>query len=256
MSDTDFSGQRLLVIGGSRGVGRAIALAGAARGADVAILYRSAVEEAEAVLTAIRAEGRAAHAVQADLADAQATQAAIDMAAEKLGGISLLAHAAGAMGQWASVAEMAPADWQRYIAVDLNGCFHALHAAIPHLRRQGGAILAISSIASQMCQARNAQGAAAKAGVEALFRVTAKEEARHKIRANALAIGLTQTDMAQTAFDAWGPETSARIIKGIPLARIATAEEVAGVACFMMGPACGYLTGKVLQLDGGQIIAG
>ncbi|NCY23783.1 MAG: SDR family NAD(P)-dependent oxidoreductase, partial [Alphaproteobacteria bacterium] len=70
MSDTDFSGQRLLVVGGSRGVGRAIALAGAARGADVAILYRSRVEEAEAVLTAIRAEGRAAHAVQADLADA------------------------------------------------------------------------------------------------------------------------------------------------------------------------------------------
>ncbi len=260
MSDTEFQGQRLLVVGGSRGVGRAIALAGAARGADVAILYRSRVEEAETVLAAIRAQGRAqgraAHAVQADLADADATQAAIDAAAEKLGGITLLAHAAGAMGQWAGVAEMSPADWQRYIAVDLNGCFHALHAAIPHLRKQGGAILAISSIAAQMCQARNAQGAAAKAGVEALIRVTAKEEARHNIRANALAIGLTQTDMAQTAFDAWGPETSARIIKGIPLARIATAEEVAGVACFMMGAGCSYLTGKVLQLDGGQIIAG
>lgn len=136
------------------------------------------------------------------------------MAAEKPGGISLLAHAAGAMGQWASVAAMAPSDWQRYIAVDLHGCFHALHVASPHLRRQGGAILAISSIPSQMYQARNAQGTAAKAGVEALIRVTAKEEARHKIRANALAIGLTQTEMAQTAFDAWGPEPSARIIKG------------------------------------------
>lgn len=253
----EFDGQRLLVVGGSRGVGRAIALAGAERGADVAILYRSRVEEAEAVLAAIRAQGRHALAVQADLADAEATAVAIDAAAEALGGLSLLAHAAGAMGQWASVAEMSPADWGRYIAVDLNGCFHALHAAIPHLRQaKGGAILAISSIAAQMCQARNAQGAAAKAGVEALIRVTAKEEARHGIRANALAIGLTQTDMAQTAFDAWGPETSTRIIKGIPLQRIATAEEVAGVACFMMGPACSYLTGKVLQLDGGQIIAG
>ena len=253
----EFDGQRLLVVGGSRGVGRAIALAGAERGADVAILDRSRVEEAEAVLAAVRALGRKAHAVQADLADATATRTAIDAAAEALGGLSLLAHAAGAMGQWASVAEMPPEDWQRYISVDLNGCFHALHAAIPHLRQaKGAAILAISSIAAQMCQARNAQGAAAKAGVEALIRVTAKEEARHQIRANALAIGLTQTDMAQTAFDAWGPETSARIVKGIPLQRIATAEEVAGVACFMMGPACSYLTGKVLQLDGGQIIAG
>lgn len=253
----ELEGHRLLVIGGSRGVGRAIALAGAERGADVAILYRSRVEEAEAVLEAISATGRQAHAVQADLADAEATQAAIDAAAEAMGGISLLAHAAGAMGQWAGIAEMSPADWQRYIAVDLNGCFFALHAAIPHLRKSGGgAILAISSIASQMCQARNAQGAAAKAGVEALIRVTAKEEARHGIRANAIAIGLTATDMAQTAFDAWGPETTARIVKGIPLQRVGTPEEVAGVACFMMSSACSYLTGKVLQLDGGQIIAG
>lgn len=253
----ELEGQRLLVVGGSRGVGRAIALAGAERGADVAILYRSRAEEAEAVLDAVRGKGRKAHAVQADLADAEATQSAIDAAAGALGGLSLLAHAAGAMGQWASVVEISPANWQRYIAVDLNGCFHALHAAIPHLRKSGGgAILAISSIASQMCQARNAQGAAAKAGVEALIRVTAKEEARHGIRANAIAIGLTATDMAQTAFDAWGPETTARIVKGIPLQRVGTPEEVAGVACFMMSTACSYLTGKVLQLDGGQIIAG
>jgi NAD(P)-dependent dehydrogenase (short-subunit alcohol dehydrogenase family) len=252
-----FDGEKLLVVGGSRGVGRAIALEGARRGADVAILYRSRQPEADAVLAAIRAQGRRAEAVRADLADPGETRAAVDTAADVLGGISLLAHAAGAMGQWAGVAEMRPEEWQRYIAVDLNGCFFALSAAIPHLRAAGGgAILAISSIAAQMCQARNAQGAAAKAGVEALVRVTAKEEARHGIRANALAIGLTATDMAQTAFDAWGPETSARIVKGIPLGRIATPEEVAGVACFMLGKECGYLTGKVLQLDGGQIIAG
>ncbi len=252
-----FDGERLLVVGGSRGVGRAIAVEGARRGADVAILYRSRHEEAEAVLAMIRAEGRNAAAVRADLADPGETRAAVDAAAAALGSISLLAHAAGAMGQWAGVAEMQPEEWQRYIAVDLNGCFFALSAAIPHLRAAGGgAILAISSIAAQMCQARNAQGAAATAGVEALIRVTAKEEARRGIRANALAIGLTATDMAQTAFDAWGPETSARIVKGIPLGRIATPEEVAGVACLMLGKECSYLTGKVLQLDGGQIIAG
>ena len=87
-------------------------------------------------------------------------------------------------------------------------------------------ITAVSSIAVQMCQARNVQGAAAKAGVEAMIRVVAKEEARHGVRANALAIGLTDTDMARVAFDRWGPDTAERIVKGIPLGRIGTPEEV------------------------------
>jgi len=258
----ELEGRALLVTGGSRGVGRAIALAAARKGADVALIYRSRAAEAEAVADQIRGLGRAAFAAAADLADSAAVGAAVDAAAGALGRLDLAVLAAGAMGQWATVAELPAADWDRYVQVDLNGSFYALRAAIPHLRRAGGeggrgaAVLAISSIAAQMCQARNVQGAAAKAGVEAMVRVVAKEEARHGIRANALAIGLTGTDMAQVAFDRWGPETAQRIIKSIPLGRIGTPEEVAEVACFMLGPACSYLTGKVLQLDGGQIIAG
>jgi NAD(P)-dependent dehydrogenase (short-subunit alcohol dehydrogenase family) len=257
----ELEGRALLVTGGSRGVGRAIALAAARKGADVALLYRSRAAEANAVAGEIRGLGRTAFAVAADLADSAAVGSAVDAAAGTLGRLDLLALAAGAMGQWATVAELPVAEWDRYIQVDLNGSFYALRAAIPHMRRAaaaaaGGAVLAISSVAVQMCQARNVQGAAAKAGVEAMIRVAAKEEARHGIRANALAIGLTDTDMAQVAFDRWGPETTQRIVKGIPLGRIGTPEEVAEVACFMLGPACSYLTGKVLQLDGGQIIAG
>ncbi len=253
----EFVGRALLVTGGSRGVGRAIALAAARRGADVALIYRSSTQKADAVVAEIRALGRKACAIAADLADSTAVTAAVDAAAAALGRLDLLALAAGAMGQWATVAELSVAEWDRYIQVDLNGSFYALHAAIPHLREgKASAILAISSIAVQMCQARNVQGAAAKAGVEAMIRVVAREEARHGMRANALAIGLTQTDMAQTAFDRWGKETTERIVQGIPLRRIATAEEVAEVACQMLGPTFAYLTGKVLQLDGGQIIAG
>lgn len=253
----DLEGRALLVTGGSRGVGRAIALAAARKGADVALLYRSSAAEAGTVAAEIRTMGRQAFTVAADLADSAAVAAAVDVAAEALGRLDLLALAAGAMGQWATVADLPIADWDRYIQVDLNGTFYALRAAIPHLRLAGGgAILAISSIAVQMCQARNVQGAAAKAGVEAMIRVVAREEARRGIRANALAIGLTGTDMAQVAFDRWGPETTERIVQGIPLRRIGTAEEVAEVATLMLGPAFAYLTGKVLQLDGGQIIAG
>ncbi|HYF08576.1 MAG TPA: SDR family oxidoreductase [Acetobacteraceae bacterium] len=253
----ELEGRALLVTGGSRGVGRAIALQAARGGADVALIYRSSSREAEAVVAEIRGLGRKAFAVAADLADSAAVAAAVDAAAVALGRLDLLALAAGAMGQWATVAELSSEDWDRYIAVDLSGSFYALHAAIPHLRAAGGgAIVAISSIATQMVQPRNVQGAAAKAGVEAMIRVVAREEARKGIRANALAIGLTDTEMAQVAFDRWGPETTRRIVEGIPLRRIGTAEEVADVACLMLGPRFAYLTGKVIQLDGGQIIAG
>jgi NAD(P)-dependent dehydrogenase (short-subunit alcohol dehydrogenase family) len=253
----DLDGRALLVTGASRGVGRAIALAAARRGADVALIYRSRAREADAAAAEVRALGRNAFTVAADLADSAAVAAAVDASAAALGRLDSLALAAGAVGQWATVADLPVQDWDRYIQVDLSGAFYTLHAAIPHLRRaKGGAIVAISSIAAQMCQARNVQGAAAKAGLEAMVRVVAREEARHGIRANALAIGLTATDMAQVAFDRWGPETTERIVQAIPLRRIATPEEVAEVACLMLGPTFAYLTGKVLQLDGGQIIAG
>jgi 3-oxoacyl-[acyl-carrier protein] reductase len=115
--------------------------------------------------------------------------------------------------------------------------------------------VAISSIAAQMCQPRNVQGAAAKAGLEAIVRVVAREEGRRGIRANAVAVGLTDTEMGRMALAEWGPETAERVIRGIPLRRIGTPEEVARVVCFLAGPDAAYITGKVLQVDGGQIIA-
>ena len=257
MSDSnDFTGKRALVTGGSRGIGRAAALELARRGADVAFLYRSRDAEAAETEAAIRALGRRALALKADLASAGEVAAAVERAAATLGGIEVLVQAAGAMGAWSEAAELSVAEWDRYLAVDLSGAFYVIKAALPHLRRSGGAIVAISSIAAQMCQARNAQGAVAKAGLEALIRVVAREEGRRNIRVNAVAIGLTDTDMGRAAFAEWGPETTERVVRGIPLRRIGTPEEVARVVCFLAGPDGAYITGKVLQVDGGQIIAG
>ncbi len=257
MSDSnDFTGKRALVTGGSRGIGRAAALELARRGADVAFLYRSRDAEAAETEAAIRALGRRALALKADLASAGEVAAAVERAAATLGGIEVLVQAAGAMGAWSEAAELSVAEWDRYLAVDLSGAFYIIKAALPHLRRSGGAIVAISSIAAQMCQARNAQGAVAKAGLEALIRVVAREEGRRNIRVNAVAIGLTDTDMGRAAFAEWGPETTERVVRGIPLRRIGTPEEVARVVCFLAGPDGAYITGKVLQVDGGQIIAG
>jgi NAD(P)-dependent dehydrogenase (short-subunit alcohol dehydrogenase family) len=253
----DFARKKALVSGGSRGLGRAICLELSRRGADIAFLYLSRDAEAETTLGAIRAEGRRALAFKADLSDAPAVVEAVARAAAELGGIDLLIHAAGAMGAWREVADLEVEEWDRALAVDLSGAFYFIRAALPHLRRaSGGAIVVLSSIAAQMCQPRNAQGAAAKAGLEALVRVVAREEGRRGIRANAVAIGLTDTEMGRAALAQWGEEKAARVLRSIPLGRIATPEEVARAVAFLAGPEGAYITGKVLQVDGGQIIAG
>jgi NAD(P)-dependent dehydrogenase (short-subunit alcohol dehydrogenase family) len=252
----DFANKKALVTGGSRGIGRAVCLELARRGADVAFIYRNRDAEAEATAAHIRSLGRHALALKTDLAHAPGVGAAVDRAAAEFGRLDVLVSAAGAMGAWHETAELSTDDWDRYVAVDLSGAFYAIRATLPHLRKAGGgAIVAISSIAAQMCQARNVQGAAAKAGLEAMVRVVAREEGRRGIRANVVAVGLTDTDMGRVAFAEWGPETTERVIRSIPLRRIGTPEEVARVVCFLAGPDAAYITGKVLQVDGGQIIA-
>jgi len=256
MGERDFQNKKALVTGGSRGIGRAVCIELARRGADVALIYRNRDAEAEATAAEIRALGRRVLALKADVAHAAVVGEAVDRAATEFGRLDVLVPAAGAVGVWHETAELSIDDWDRYIAVDLSGAFYTIRAAIPHLRKaDGSAIVVISSIAAQMCQPRNVQGAAAKAGVEAMVRVVAREEAKHGIRANAVAIGLTDTDMGRTAFAQWGPQTSERIVRAIPLRRIGTPEEVARVVCFLAGPDAAYITGKVLQVDGGQIIA-
>jgi 3-oxoacyl-[acyl-carrier protein] reductase len=252
----DFQNKIALVTGGSRGIGRAVCIELARRGADVAFIYRSRDADAEATAAEIRALGRRVLALKADVADASAAGEAVDRAATEFGRLDVVVPAAGAVGVWHETAELSIDDWDRYIGVDLSGAFYTMRAAIPHLRKgDGSSIVVISSIAAQMCQPRNVQGAAAKAGVEAMVRVVAREEARHGIRANAVAIGLTETDMGRAAFAQWGPQTSERVVRAIPLRRIGTPEEVARVVCFLAGPDAAYITGKVLQVDGGQIIA-
>ncbi len=253
---SEFANKKAVVTGGSRGIGRAAALELARRGADVAFIYRSRDDEAEATAAQIRALGRQALVLKTDLAQAGEVSAAVDRAASEFGRLDVLVHAAGAMGAWHETAELSVADWDRYLAVDLSGAFYAVRAVLPRLRQAGGgAIVAVSSIAAQMCQPRNVQGAAAKAGLEAMIRVVAREEGHRGIRANAIAIGLTDTDMGRAALAQWGPQTSERIVRAIPLRRIGTPDEIARVVCFLAGPDAAYITGKVLQVDGGQIIA-
>jgi NAD(P)-dependent dehydrogenase (short-subunit alcohol dehydrogenase family) len=159
--------------------------------------------------------------------------------------------------EWVAVRDHDPGDWAGFVTNDLIGAFNIIQPAVRHMHgKKSGVVIAISSIAAQMCQARNSEGAAAKAGLEALIRVVAREEGRSGIRANAIAIGLTDTDQARQALEQWGPEATEKIIKAIPLGRMARPEEIAGMAAYLAGEQCAYITGKVIQVDGGQIICG
>jgi 3-oxoacyl-[acyl-carrier protein] reductase len=254
---TGLAGKRALVTGGSRGVGRAMALEFARQGADVALVYRASDDLAHSVANEISALGRRALAIRADLKDAAAAATAVERTIAELGAVDILAHSAGAQVEWAAVRDLDPGDWGGFVTNDLIGAFNIIQPVLRHMHgRKSGVVIAISSIAAQMCQARNSQGAAAKAGLEALIRVVAREEGRAGIRANAIAIGLTDTDQARQALEQWGPEATAKIIKAIPLGRMARPEEIAGMAAYLAGDQGAYITGKVIQVDGGQIICG
>ena len=253
----EFAGQAALVTGASRGIGRAIAIELAKRGADVVLMFRARADAAAEVVREIEGLGRRAVALQADVADAGAVDRAFEEAERALGPIHVLGHSAGADTKWASVRDIDPAEFARYVGVDLVGAFNVVQAAVKRMHPRGrGAIVAISSIAAQMCQARNAQGAAAKAGLEALIRVVAREEGRYGIRANVVAVGLTDTDQARVAFERWGAEATEKVVAGIPLKRIGRPEEIARFVSFLASEEAAYVTGKVIQVDGGQIISG
>lgn len=254
---SDFAGKAALVTGGSRGVGHAMAMEFARRGANVGLIYRSSSDLARQAASDIESMGVKALDLQTDLNDATASATAVAHMIETFGSIDILAHSAGAQVDWKSVRDHDPVEWGAFVHNDLVGAFNIIQSAVRQMHEQrGGVIVAISSIAAQMCQARNSEGAAAKAGLEALIRVVAREEGRYGIRANAISIGLTDTDQARQALEQWGEEATQKIIAGIPLGRMGRPEEIAGMAAYLASDAGSYITGKVLQVDGGQIISG
>ena len=257
MSDVVSSGTKrtAIVTGGSGGIGRAVVSELVERGYAVAMTYHSNKDAAYKTEQALKPA--TVQSVQVDVANWSQVDKATARIVKKFEGIDLVVHAAGARVEWQYVAELDVDAWHRYIEADLHGAFHVVRAAIPHLRRRGGGqIILISSIAAQMCQPRNVQGAVAKAGVEAMMRVVAREEGRHNIRINAVSVGLTDTAMGQDALVRWGAETAQRIIHSIPLGRIGTPQEVARLVGYLASDDGSYITGKVIQVDGGQFIAG
>jgi len=253
----ELSGKVSLITGGSRGVGKAIGLTFAQQGSDVALVYKSSKDEAEQTASNIRKTGRNAIAIPADLKDPKQAAMVVEKTVKELGGLDILSHSAGAQVQWNTIRDSDPAQWADYVTNDLIGSYNIFQPVLRYMHENnGGRVIAISSIAAQMCQSRNSQGAAAKAGLEALIRVAAREESRKNILVNGISIGLTDTDQAREALDQWGPEATEKIIKSIPLGRMANPEEIADMAVFLASEKGKYITGKIIQVDGGQIISG
>jgi len=246
----DLSGRRAIVAGGSRGIGRSIALAFAAAGADVSICARGG-DALEAARREIAAQGRNAHAATCDLADGAAVAAYIAAAAEALGGIDILVNNASGFGSSDD-----EAGWERSVAVDLMATVRAIRAVRPLLEAQGsGAILNISSISGLRASARTPPYGAVKAAVIQYTLSEAAALARKGIRVNCIAPGSIEFpggtwERQKTA----NPELYGRILRSIPFGRLGRPEEIAQVATFLVSPLAGWVTGQVISVDGGQML--
>jgi 3-oxoacyl-[acyl-carrier protein] reductase len=251
--EIDLTGQRAIVTGASTGIGRAIAIALAGAGADVAIHYGSNRKEAVKTGRAVESKDRRAVLVQADFRDPAAAGRAVEAAVQELGEpIDILVNNAGSLVGRSAVDKMDAELWDEVIALNLSSVFFATKAALPHLS-QGARIVNVSSIAARHGGGPGAFAyAAAKGGVMTLTRGLAKELAPRNIRVNAIAPGVIETPF-HDKFST--PELLESFKKAIPLGRLGTAEECAGAVLYLVSPLASYVTGQSIDINGGQWFA-
>ena len=235
------------ITGARRGIGRAIALKYAGHGADCVVLARSAPDELAAEIAAM---GRRAMALAVDVSDGDAVDAAVKQAVREFGKIDVLVNNAG-IAHDGLLIRMKLEQWQRVLDVNLTGAFHCTKAVSRHmLKAESGRIINISSVIGQMGNAGQANYAASKAGLIGFTKSIAKELGSRNITVNAIAPGFITTDMTSEMDEA----TIAKLLESIPLSKLGEPEDVAALALFLAGEGARYITGQVLNVDGGMVM--
>ena len=243
----NLAGKVAIVTGGSRGIGRAIVLELAARGASVVFSYAGNAAAAEETRAAAEALGVAARAIQADVASADAAATLVD-AAKELGGVDILVNNAG-ITRDKLAARMSAEDFEAVIATNLTGAFYMAKAVLrPMMRARSGAIVNMSSVVGIHGNAGQVNYAASKAGLIGLTKSLAREVAGAGIRVNAVAPGFIATDMTDAMPEAAREATLAQI----PARALGEPEDVAHAVAFLVSDDAHYITGQVLGVDGGM----
>lgn len=243
-------GKKALVTGASRGIGRAIALAMAAEGADVVVNYAGSEAAAKAVAAEIEAMGRKAIVIQADISSNEAATAMVDQAVKEFGRIDILVNNAG-ITRDGLLMRMKEEDWDAVLTTNLKGVFNCTKAAIKYMMKQkAGHIVNISSVVGVNGNAGQANYAAAKAGVIGFTKAVAKEVAARGITANAVAPGFIQTDMTAVLNEKQVEAMQA----GIPLKRLGEPSDIAKAVVFLASDDANYITGQTLNVDGGMVM--
>ncbi|MFZ5445570.1 MAG: 3-oxoacyl-[acyl-carrier-protein] reductase [Myxococcota bacterium] len=244
----DFTNKVALVTGGSRGIGRAIALELGRRGATVVISYAGNEAAATETVKAISDAGGKAKAIRFDVADSEACSKAVEDVVKEFTRLDVLVNNAGVAID-GLLMRFKDEDWDKTLDTNLKGAFALMRAASrPMMKQRGGAIVNVSSIVGEMGNAGQAAYAASKAGLIGLTKSIAKELASRNIRVNAVTPGFITTDMT----NALSADLKERMAAAIPLARIGNAEEVAAAVAFLASDAASYITGEVLKVNGGM----
>ncbi len=246
----DLTGKVALVTGGSRGIGRAIAIALAGQGAKVAVNYVSNAQAAAEVVGRIASCGGQAVAIQGDVANADDAKRIVEETQKTFEGLHILVNNAGLTAD-DLLLRMSEEAWDRVLAVNLRGAYLCTKAALrPMIRQRWGRIINVASVAGLVGNAGQANYAAAKAGLIGFTKSVAKEVASRSVTANAIAPGLVQTEMTANLTE--GQEQA--VLKTVPLGRAATPEEIAPAVVFLASEEAGYITGSVLAIDGGLVM--
>ena len=247
---TDLKGKTALVTGGSRGIGRAISLELAARGAEVFVNYRQSAEAAKQVVAEISGAGGSATAVQADVQSAEDVAAMFKQITSASGALDILVNNAG-MTRDNVIMMMKPEDFDQVLATNLRSCWLCCKSAARiMMRKRRGAIINITSVVGIAGNGGQTNYAASKAGIIGLTKSLAKELAVRGVRVNAVAPGFVETDMTADLSD----ELKGAAIDAIPLGRMGAPDDIAKAVAFLASADAAYITGQTLVVDGGMVM--